>query len=473
MLVRASQPAHTLIEPVVCVAWIVILTLFGVGSSHADRLSAEQSFRATRSPAALLEMARQYASYNQRTEAADYYRRFRDSADLENTDRAQFDEASQYLSNFSETVAELQVRGPADAFLYAGKRLIGVLPLPGSVYLTPGEYIFSLELSKSRYTTPAPLEFTGGRASVLELEPAENGKLIYFSKSDDRWLLLLPPGIDAQVAAIMHTSVSQYAAEERKILISAERAIAFAKSQIGLWRCIENKDCRQPFVSHSELQVAFLVSLVTEVDSRYMIELKILDVKTRSEVGPFHASSDRRELAKNTLRLIKLSLAAMQSRGIGQVAVSSEPVGAQIFQGARWISSTPSRMDLFVGSQQLRLVRSGYVPQTVDVEVERDREVAVQVTLQRAPWRTLGGRPLWRVALGGSLLASGLVLGAFGISGLYMHYVNGGCGALDSSSLACPGYQSGPLGAGLLAGGGILVGIGTTLVAWPPRRKEP
>lgn len=430
----------------------------------------EQAYRLERRPLFLLLLARIHVSLKLPTEAADYYRRYRDSVDPEHTDRDSLRETETYLQSFSAPVAELQVRGPVGEFLYVGSRLIGVLPLPGTVLLPPGEYAFALEVGKLRRTTKEPVTLSTDRLTVLLLESLDDRTLHKTIQYDPRWLLRLETNAALSMQQAIWRAAATYASEGRNVLVSSERVAEFVRQQPGLSRCIEKRDCRSPLISHTELAYVFFLRVLAPPGSaNYEMQLSVLDIETRAELGPFDGQSAAATVAKVSVDLMRQAVSSISERSRGRIAITSQPPGAQVWQGERLLDVTPYRQAALVGAQTFRLIRSGYLAQDVAVQVEPNGEAISNITLTKTPWAGIGGRPLWRLALGGTLLLGGVLAGGFGVSALV---ANGTCYELQPNDGFCPYLNTSTIGTALLTTGAALTATGSLLAFWPARRRE-
>lgn len=435
------------------------------------RALLEQAYRQERRPELLFQLARVSAAQQQRVEAADYYRRYRDSIAPDDAERALLAEAEAFLNTFKETVAELQVVGPADALLFIGSRLIGTLPLPGTIFLPAGDYTFSLELGKTRKKTPAPLHVTRDRLSVLELFESDDRTLLYVYRPDPRLLLITKEAPGAAWMEPVYRAVARIAAERRNILISQDRAEEFARQQPGLMRCLERRDCRPPLVRPDELTTVLTLTIRSSAGTpAFELAMTAFDVESCASLGPFTAQSpSAAALPRAAADLAQEALNDINRRSRGMVRLTSVPVGVEIRQQERLLDSTPYQRTVFAGPQRFNLSAKGYLAQDVEISVQPDQVTTLNVTLQRAPWSGAGGRPRWRLALGGVLALGGLVMGGFGVSALA---VDKKCGVGLEDDGFCGFFDTYSIGVTLTSVGAAVATSGALLMAWPASQRE-
>lgn len=98
----------------------------------------------------------------------------------------------------------------------------------------------------------------------------------------------------------------------------------------------------------------------------------------------------------------------------GHVKLSSTPRGARIAIDGKAIGITPLDWDLVPGKHAIELSKKGFVTETREVVIERDKTEAVAVELRKEELVTPGERsrmlPVGAVVLGGAMVVTGGVL---------------------------------------------------------------
>lgn len=442
------------------------------GDLRQARQLLEQAYRTEkteRRPLFLFFLGRVSAAQGQRIDAADYYRRYLALVAPESSDRALWEESSRFLRTFLDPVAELQVRGPAGALLYVGVRLVGELPLPDTVFVPSGAHLFTLDYGNKRYSTPNAKTFPAESISVVQLELQDASKLDRTVQRAALWLLQIdaPPSSSSTLSESIYAAVSKLALEGNCVLVRPGRAADFISQHPSLRRCIEQRDCSSPFISRDELAMFFQLQLKPAPDGHaYELTLTALHIETKAQLGPYAAQGSATAISQSAVALLGRVMGELGQRERGRLHITSSPNGAEVWQDERLLDLTPYRNPTLTGPNHLRLTRKGYLPQELDISVEPGGEATLAVTLKRAPWQGFGGRPLWRVALGGSLLFAGVVVGGFGVSGLVADRT---CGNLEPVNRDCEFLEPGMIGTVLFATGAAVTGVGTGLLAWPAR----
>lgn len=443
------------------------------GDLAPARQLLEQAYRTEktdRRPLFLFFLGRVSATQGRRIDAADYYRRYLALVAPESSSRALWEEASRFLRAFFEPVAELQVRGPAGALLYVGTRLVGELPLPDTVFVPGGAHLFTLNYGNERYSTPNAKSFPAESISVVQLELQDASKLDRTVQRAALWLLQIdaPPGSSSTLSESINAAVSKLALEGNCVLVRPGRAADFMRQHPSLRRCVEQRDCSSPFISRDELAMFFQLQIKLAPDGHsYELALTALHIETKAQLGPYAGQGSATAIGQSAVALLGRVMGEIGQRERGRLNITSSPNGAQVWQDERLLDLTPYRNPTLAGPNHLRLTGKGYLPQELDISVEPGREATLAVTLKRAPWQGFGGRPLWRVALSGSLLFAGVVVGGFGVSALV---ANGTCGNLEPVEGDCQFLETGTIGTALFTTGAAVAALGTVLLAWPGSR---
>ena len=93
-----------------------------------------------------------------------------------------------------------------------------------------------------------------------------------------------------------------------------------------------------------------------------------------ARVGPMHA---------HALVAAALSDDGEKARGVGSVAIVSDPAGAEIYVDGHFVGQTPATMHLASGAHRIELRASGKRDWARDLEVIKDSETTVHPVMER------------------------------------------------------------------------------------------
>ncbi len=173
------------------------------------------------------------------------------------------------------------------------------------------------------------------------------------------------------------------------------------------------------------------------------------------------------------------------ARPRGGVHITTVPAGATLRLGSLPPVAAPLSASLWAGSYELGVSHPGYQNEQRTVVIEEGKTAELPVELQQSAAAPLtvptqapkpqgrGPRPRWRLALGGTLIGVGVILGAVGLVGV----------AKDGSCASPPDVEGGncpqllntrPAGAAAFGTGLLVAGTGILLIALPgPKRTAP
>lgn len=405
--------------------------------------------------------------------ALDYYQRYLDASLAQPPAPEIQKEINAFRRSLREPYAEVSLQfsdSLRGALLYADQRMIGTLPLPGTLLLPVGGHEIALVLGKLTLTS-RQREFPAGRLDVT-LERGQEG-LLLTSPAFRRtaWLLYegaWPAQLQEAVSAALRAAL-----QEPNIDIEA------APAKLAKTIVTRADGCLPADVVSSKAQATrkaarFLLRLSLQScgedgsfpsGSRRKIAVSVFDVPLNSlgAAGEVPCGSrTEKETAKQVAELARILAAETNNRERGLVAARSIPEGAQVLLDNCPRSNTPVLgMEAFLGEHKLVLTRRGFAPYQTRVEITPGtKPIEVNATLIRT------GRPPWRLGLGGALMAGGAVLLGFGAAAL----VRSGCVFPELNPTMClVSYETLPVGAGLVGASGAFVVGGILLVALPAR----
>lgn len=169
---------------------------------------------------------------------------------------------------------------------------------------------------------------------------------------------------------------------------------------------------------------------------------------------------------------------------VARLAVLAGP-GSEVQVDGRTIGTAPLPRALLL-TPGMHMVRAGEAQQVVETRAGEGSEVDLRpkaapltapVEPPRAPApavvterveRRPARRPVWRLALGSAGIGAGLLLGGLGVSALAVN------GQVIDAAGPTPMrlYSTAGVGAGILAGGAVLLAGGVVLLALPPGHEE-
>ncbi|MFO0575230.1 MAG: PEGA domain-containing protein [Polyangia bacterium] len=400
------------------------------------------------------------------------------------------EEAARMLAVPGGATGDLDVLGPAGAWIVLDGRTAGRLPLSQPLRLAAGEHEVVVQAGGQVLRCPA------------QVPPGRTGELRAQLETGSLMLTLLPPlavvsrhvAVPAQVEPLLARAVAAAARRERlSALAGAEPA-----------SCAESLDCLDELARRRAAAYALdehIVGPGAPGAAGWAISLRLLAAATGElaatrELRCADCSPERAAVLLEQGLAEVLQVAA--ARPAGRIELRSEPAGAEVFSDGHRLGKTPLERSAWVGPRRLELRLRGHTPRSAELLVEEGKASALRVELQPLPreeppqpaaapppaaMRDLAAvrssvesrapRPRWRLITGGASLALGAVLIGLGASALA---VDGQCSSdTPASALACRStYASGTYGAALLGVGAAVGAAGAALMIWPGRKPaEP
>ncbi len=379
-------------------------------------------------------------------------------------------EAQRIVAQALPDCGEVWVLGAAGDWVFVDDRLLGQLPLPLPLLLSPGAHRLSLEATPGARRT-AELKLTSGQLVAV--------------RASDAGLTTSP-----LVRVVLHVAARSADAGSpdprprrlAALLLAQDLAVPTAAShQSPPSGC--DLACLLRLAKEQAAEWALAIQLPESVDGKHrpgqvqVIDVAVQDVAAQAGFAPAPASADADEAELSAL--LPGLLQKARGRGHGELRVSSSPVGAEVRIGARVLGTTPLRRTHFIGPVELELSLPGFVPARRQVEIRSEHAAELSVTLSAPPQALVvppqpsrRPRPAWRIGLGIGALAAGIGLVALGASALS---VSGRCiDAVEPPVAACPRFFDTSAIGGVLIGSGAALGVaGALLVAWPGAKPSP
>lgn len=415
-----------------------------------------------------------------------------------------------YLAEQSPDFTSITVTA-GNGSLFVDDRLVGNLPLPGPMVIAAGSHRFRLERSGSRYESDQ-LSIPEGRAGELRLTPGSKGTAIAVLTLMPNALLVVRSQTESSGVADGVTRALRDASLNLRLAIVPDERV---RRKLGAMpaSCLDDRACQ--------------LALAEQFQSRHILNVSVLSIPRAESVATSHGPPND---VSCTVRIepidvaaglpteggtvtplvcgasipadaftepLRSLLASASAKPRGLLTIRSVPAGAHVHVNGVLRGTTPFERRTIAGNYQIELDQDGFNQhkQLVTVTVEQPgvvdarllplaekekpetepppaplRQLAVVAPLakEHSPKRK-ARRPLWRLIGGGMAIGGGIVLVGLGISGLVKQ---GQCveDALDPALVCDYLYDTVPLGAGLLGGGGglILGGIGS--LVWPANR---
>ncbi|MCS6913861.1 MAG: PEGA domain-containing protein [Myxococcales bacterium] len=417
-------------------------------------------------------------------EAQDLMQRYLEETDPEEDDPAARSRAQRIVSQARPPCSQVSVLGERRALVYLDQRLLGVLPLPLPLLVSPGPHRIAVQ--------------SGGKRLESHINvPLDRTVQVRFDARAGVVVVTLPPA----VLLIEHVHNVPAPVQEH-LLRQTERAVRGANLEPlprevarelkpQLTACLEAGSCQDRIRPRADLEWV----LVTRVEAAESATLsaQIIDLTTGQEAAQAGRSCpgcSPEQLGEAMAALVTEVANRGTARGRGVLEVRSDPP-AEVLVGTQRLGTTPLRRLLLDGPVEVRLTQAGYRVEQRTVVI-RDRETtALEVQLEMDPPEPAppplappvaqtppppprpapARRPPWRLGLGIGALGAGLLLGGFGISALS---VAESCIAepIPPARVCRQVYDTIPAGAGLLAASGVLLVGGTVLIALPPARQK-
>lgn len=432
-------------------------------------------FRAAPQPKWLFHLAQVLHAQKKHVEAKDLLRRFLADSTVDAEDPLR-KEAQTLLSSIPvEDAGELQVNGPRGARVTVDGRFVGQLPLPMALLVPTGSHRVETELDKwqagsdvkTRLGRQVELRFKlGSDVAVVSLPPA---------------VLLIDKTPNPQNAEFLNKKLQSAVGRESYAIVPKNAVETYANRLVA---CLHEPACLRQAGQLLSIEFA-LWAEASPNGNGWKAEVALRDTSSGTDLGKrsvqcetcsFEAFSGKIAEAAGALFTTALG------RDRGDVEISTNPDGANVFLNGIKLGQSPMKLTLFAGQYDLRLQKSGFVEHTQPLEIHDTSTQTVTVSLldrdaqnEPAPIQRVakpqiisGKRPMWRWIAGGTAVGAGAILVGFGASALVQNgtTLDGVCptGNQCQFNTLTPGIA-------LTATGGALLIAGSILWAWPLPKK--
>lgn len=438
----------------------------------------EQAYRSSRDPQLFLHLGRAALAAGRKAGAADLFRRYLDSLG-ERADEPAQREIAAHQNSLGERLGEVLVTAEGGGLLLVDGHLVGALPLPGPVLVEAGPHRFRVEVGSKHYETDE-LTVPAGRQADLRLSPGARGTAVAVLTLSPVVLLRVIGAAERLFTAAVLRAAAEAAQREHAVLYPREKTAALFAQRPS--RCPDEPVCLTE--AAAEAQARALLSLrVLQEGGRSVLAAEMVDAPSGdvSAMESMPLPGDEPGRAATIGALVKKVLGSGLLRKRGTLAVGSLPSGASVIVDERVRGTTPLERAALAGRHVLRLELAGHAPYRTEVEVEAGQTASVQAQLAPSGAATgslatapsaPAGRPAWRLATGGVLLGTGVLLAGFGISAFS---VNGGCAdaVAPLPDAECDYFYSTRAVGGALLGVGAAAAIGGVVLLALPGPKPP
>lgn len=441
---------------------------------------AQASYRRQPSPEALFVLGQVALAEGRLLAAQDFMARYLADPDLEaSSEDVSQREAQRVLDGERPPAASLNVLGDRGALVVVDGRLVGALPLPRPLLLSPAEHRIEIELGSRRLSDQVRLSV--GRLAELRIDV--NSRAL---------LLSILPGV-----VVLDSYAGLDSAEQRRILLAIEAALLGLRlsplsrevvftvvGEPAPGECLVPARCARDLAVRCEADYV-LSAQVTRERAGAKVALELYDASLAEPAGRSEqtcADCSLDALLKQLKEAVPGFYKATVARPRAQLDVVSEPSDAELRLDDRALGRTPFRGVVLAGRRELVLRQPDYEELRRSLPLREGDNPPLRYSLSLLPepppaplLPTLEPqpsgrlpRPRWRVALGLGSVGIGALLLGFGASAAYFDR-----SCVTGQQPNCQQFLDTRAPAiGLLVSGGVLSLAGLALVL-PPGPRRP
>lgn len=444
------------------------------------------SYRRSPRPEVLFQLGKLALAEGRTLAAQDLFRRYlNDPAREPNEETVKLAEAElEKPLSASGTVA---VSSDPGALVQVDGKIVGTLPLPLPLLLSPGPHTVTLELPHRRLESP--VQVLAGRASELRLSGSSGTTVVSVLPA----ILYYPPAptdahaLTGEAKRLFADALEHAARGEQYTLLAVEVALPQAPD---LKSCLGSLRCQLELAAKNSVEF-ILTQRPTAAGmtngSSFASELQLLRVGIPEPAATATVSCTSctpEQLAARTKEAAGKLFGEGLLRQHGTLRVSVEPAEASLRIGERAEAKAPFTGEMWAGSYPVSVRLNGYKPQQDSVEIRDGQPTELSVKLQPVenPGQNLpigptliegterAKRPAWRLALGGTAIGVGLglaVLGGLGVA------KDDTCPSSTMAGIECAMvFDTKTIGGAAIGTGAALTIAGVVMLALPgPRRK--
>ncbi|MFO0575469.1 MAG: PEGA domain-containing protein [Polyangia bacterium] len=434
--------------------------------------------------------------------AHDLLRRFLADPQAAKEPAAALAEARRIVAEPLPPAGEVRLFGPRGAQVLIDDKLAGALPLSLPLLCAAGSHKIALEEGSQRLVGKVVVR--AGHVAEMRFKRETGAVLVTFLPA----VLFVYDGPAGEAAARFEQAALASLQTEGHTLLRPDVVLSLMQQPAGCQKetaCVSEAAARggATYVIrlHASTQAAAATAATaapTTAAAGEPANWALTATLTEPALGMPGAEVERscapcslEQAAVTSGELLKQALSQGSTRSRGTLLVRSTPPGAELREGGRRLGVTPFQGAAYTGRHTLVLVREGYEVETVTLTIQPGETATAEPVLREVPGpepapaplllppappvavpadtRARLPRPRWRLAAGGTALALGIVLGAFGASALA---ADGQCvDEVTRTGAACRTvYQTGTTGLGLtLTGAALSVGGAVLLLLPGPR----
>lgn len=395
--------------------------------------------------------------------------------------QSSLDQAQRIINLPRQPSGEVSVQSERGTLVKVDDRVVGVLPLPLPLLMPTGSHTVTLEVAAGN-PPKKTVKVIDGRGLELRFN-ASLGAVLVSQPPAVIPVVSLSGSLTTEMSRRLQLAASQAVRRASLSVFSTEVAL---KSTTQVRSCLDRLECQVQLARST--QADYVLLLGAEVGgtaatgtATWKLHTELIDAAVGdSAAGSTETvtQSGQAQVTEQVLEVWRKMLDGVLSQGSarthGQLAVRTTPAGARVRVGTRELGVTPLEKPVFTGPIELSVRMPDFATEKRTLTITENQTAKVEFTLVRRPIQTelvyrQEPRPRWRLALGGSAVAAGIIMSGFGVSALV---ANGGCFEDPlPGALACrQRFDTGTTGGALLGVGLAVSAAGVVLLALPGPR---
>jgi hypothetical protein len=381
-----------------------------------------EAFRLAPSAEGLLHLGRLAAAEQRTLESQDLLRRYLlDPA--RKPDEAMVQLAQEFTSGVIPPSGRVMMLADPGALVSVDERLVGVLPLPSPLLLSPGEHRLAIEYPNKRL---------GGQVAIAAGRQFE----VRFDRGTGTLLVSLLPavltvsefGTLPEAQGELATTIEQSVRAVDQTVLPLDQALVSAPH---LRDCVSKPSCQQLLAQKVDVEYILHASLRrAEKGEGYLLKLAVRHRDIADPAAAIDAKCPRCQAA-DVVTLLGKTLPTMLvgalKRKNATLTVSTQPVSAEVLSGKTRLGMTPLRRLLWADPIQLTVRSAGFRPVHTEVTLPPNQTLTLDLSLEPAAQTVVRTEkpktPLYRrwwlwtgVGVAAAAVATGLVLGLVPVS---------------------------------------------------------
>lgn len=286
---------------------------------------------------------------------------------------------------------QISILGQDGTLLFVDGRLRGSLPIAQPLLVAPGERTVLMEANGRRQEQT--LVIREGQFFELQHSPASGAFVV----------LQLPSAVLVNTIDPLSADATPLAAVIEKTLRAEHFALLPSPSADGrLPRCLEDAGCLAQLGERAAADYLLLVRPEHQA-ADWKLRMQVIDV----HIGDVAASADlhcasctAEQAAAELGSALPSLLLQAKSRLHGNVKLTSQPSGAEVYLGERLLGRTPLTHALWIGAHDLTFTFAGLQRQVQRVDIAQEQTAELHIEFPQAP------APVVRPAPGGTAAAA-------------------------------------------------------------------